>query len=79
MLNRLIITLSTLLVLCCALYLTLGARAGWEFTLPFRGTKLLALLVVAISVSTATVLFQTVSGNLILTPSIMGFPVGSNG
>ena len=41
--------------------------------LTFRGTKLLALLIVGCAIAVATVLFQTISGNRILTPSIMGF------
>ncbi|MET7244952.1 iron chelate uptake ABC transporter family permease subunit [Methylobacterium sp. EM32] len=53
--------------------MTLGANGRWGFVLPFRGTKLASLLLVAGAVATATVLFQTVSGNRILTPAIMGF------
>lgn len=63
-----------LLLLACALsYMTLGARGNWEFILPFRGVKLVALLLVGCAISTATVLFQTITRNRILTPSIMGF------
>ncbi len=32
--------LALALVLCCAGYMTLGVRAGWDFVLPFRGAKL---------------------------------------
>ena len=53
--------------------MTIGARGDWGFVLSFRGAKLLALLVVGASMAVATVLFQTISGNRILTPSIMGF------
>ncbi|WP_235438908.1 iron chelate uptake ABC transporter family permease subunit [Candidatus Rhodobacter oscarellae] len=53
--------------------MTWGARAPWGFVLPFRGTKLAALLLVGVSVSTATLMFQTITQNRILTPSIMGF------
>ena len=53
--------------------LTIGARGNWGFVLTFRGTRFAALLVVGASIAVATVLFQTVSGNRILTPSIMGF------
>ncbi len=63
-----------LLLACCIIgYLTLGARGNWGFVLPFRGNKLVVLLLVAVSVSTATVLFQTITQNRILTPAIMGF------
>ncbi len=54
-------------------FMTIGARGNWDFVLGFRGTKLLALISVGFAISTATVLFQTISGNRILTPSIMGF------
>ncbi len=53
-------------------FMTIGARGNWAFILEFRGTKLLALLLVAYAVSVSTVLFQTVTSNRILTPSIMG-------
>lgn len=65
--------LCALLALCAALFMTLGAKGPWSFVLPFRFGKLVALAVVGVAVSTATVLFQTVSNNRILTPSIMGF------
>lgn len=51
----------------------LGARGNWAFVLPFRGNKLAVLLLVSVAVSTATVLFQTITQNRILTPAIMGF------
>jgi len=65
--------LAALLVLASVLFMTLGARGNWGFVLPFRATKLLALIVVAVAISTATILFQTITQNRILTPSIMGF------
>ncbi|MBX2830553.1 MAG: iron chelate uptake ABC transporter family permease subunit [Rhodospirillales bacterium] len=66
-----------MILLCLALlsaigFMTIGARGNWGFILEFRGTKLLALLLVAYAVSVSTVLFQTVTNNRILTPSIMG-------
>lgn len=65
--------LAALTLLAALLFMTLGARGNWGFVLPFRGEKLAALLVVALAVSTSTVLFQTVARNRILTPAIMGF------
>ncbi|WP_051469597.1 iron chelate uptake ABC transporter family permease subunit [Chelativorans sp. J32] len=63
-----------LLALAAALaFMTLGARGRWDFILPFRGAKLAGLVLVAYSIAVSTVLFQTVTGNRILTPSIMGF------
>lgn len=70
----LVVSLLALLAAAAALaFLTVGARGRWEFVLAFRGTKLAALVLVAVSVATATVLFQTIARNRILTPSIMGF------
>jgi iron complex transport system permease protein len=68
--------LGVLLVVALAsglIFLTYGARGSWSFILTFRGTKLLALVLVAYTVAVSTVIFQTITGNRILTPSIMGF------
>lgn len=54
-------------------FMTLGAQGRWDFVLPFRGKKLLALVLVSYAIAVSTVLFQTVVNNRILTPSIMGF------
>jgi iron complex transport system permease protein len=54
-------------------FLTVDAHGSWDFVLPFRGRKLLALVLVAFAIAVSTVLFQTVTENRILTPSILGF------
>ena len=61
----------TLIAVVC--FMTLGAKGSWSFVIPFRGRKLLSLVIVAYAVAVSTVLFQTVTNNRILTPSIMGF------
>ncbi len=58
---------------CAALYMTIGVRGGWDFVLPFRAAKLAAMIVVAVAVAFSTVIFQTITQNRILTPSIMGY------
>lgn len=68
----LLIAMAALVVLAAAGFLTLGAKGSWSFVLPFRGTKLAALALVAYAISVSTILFQTVTTNRILTPSIMG-------
>lgn len=48
----------------------------WHFSpliWTFRAAKLALLVIVACSIAISTILFQTVSNNRILTPSIMGF------
>ncbi len=71
---RLVLIGLTLLALAAvAAFLLLGVKGRWDFVLPFRGRKLAGLVLVAHAVACSTVLFQTVTGNRILTPSIMGF------
>ncbi|MEF2073397.1 iron chelate uptake ABC transporter family permease subunit [Consotaella aegiceratis] len=53
--------------------MTIGARGNWDFVLWFRGMKVASMLLVGTAVAVSTVLFQTVTNNRILTPSIMGF------
>lgn len=75
-LQRPVVALCVLAVLAAVsmvCFMTLGARGNWGFVLPFRGQKLAGLLLVACAVAISTVLFQTVTNNRILTPSIMGF------
>jgi iron complex transport system permease protein len=68
-----IAVLALLAIVSVAAFLTLGARGSWSFVLSFRGKRLLALVLVAYAIAVSTVLFQTVTNNRILTPSIMGF------
>ncbi len=55
-----------------AAFMTLGIRGDVLFAMELRGVRLLALIQVAIAVAVSTVVFQTVTANRILTPSIMG-------
>lgn len=68
----LLLGLIGLVVVTCVAFLTVGARGPWSFVLPFRGTKLIAMLLVGYAIAVSTILFQTVTANRILTPSIMG-------
>lgn len=56
-----------------AAFLLVGANGNWDFVLPFRGAKLAAMLLVAYAIAASSVLFQAITHNRILTPSIMGF------
>ena len=68
-----IAVLSVLALAAIACFMLVGAHGNWDFILPFRGAKLLGLVLVAYSIAVSTVLFQTVTNNRILTPAIMGF------
>ncbi|MEP1382310.1 MAG: iron chelate uptake ABC transporter family permease subunit [Paraglaciecola sp.] len=70
--TRLTLLLVTV-ILVCALFLTWNVKASWAFTLEFRGQKLISMVLVGIFIAISTLLFQTISQNRILTPSIMGF------
>lgn len=65
--------LGALCLLAVAAFMTLGARGQWDFVIGFRGSKLLVMLLVAFCVAVSSVLFQAITQNNILTPSMMGF------
>ncbi|WP_240605984.1 iron chelate uptake ABC transporter family permease subunit [Planctomonas deserti] len=65
--------LGALTVAAVVAFLVVDAQGSWDFVLAFRGRKLLALVLVAFAIAVSTVLFQTVTENRILTPSILGF------
>lgn len=64
---------ATILLISVILFLTLNVNGHWDFALPLRGKKLLALLVVGYAIGVSTLLFQTLTHNPILTPSLLGF------
>jgi len=55
-----------------ALYMTIDSGGNWEYILPRRGRNLLAIVITGASISFATIVFQTITNNRILTPSIIG-------
>lgn len=61
------------LLISAILFLTVNVHGHWDFALPLRGKKLLALMVVGYAIGVSTLLFQTLTHNPILTPSLLGF------
>lgn len=55
-----------------ALYLFVNIRGNWEFALYLRLPKLMAFFIVAICISFATIPFQTMTENHLLSPNIIG-------
>jgi iron complex transport system permease protein len=53
-------------------YLFYGLNGSYEYALPRRGMKALAMLLTGVAIAYSTVVFQTITHNKILTPSIMG-------
>lgn len=62
---------ATAAVVLFFLFFELKGNVG--YILPRRAIKVSAMLLVAVAVGVSTLLFQTVTANRILTPSIMGF------
>ncbi len=64
---------SLLLLASCLFFMLYNANQNWDFVLPFRAKKLVLLLTIAYAIGVSTLLFQTLTNNPILTPSILGF------
>ncbi|MCG3086795.1 iron chelate uptake ABC transporter family permease subunit [Sporosarcina cyprini] len=69
--NKMII-LASLAALFCGLYLFHELNGSYDYALPRRGTKVLAMALTGVAIAYSTVIFQTITHNRILTPSIMG-------
>ena len=68
-----LLLLSVALLIAVALFLVWGLRSPYGFILSLRATKLAALVLVGAAIGAATVMFQTVVHNRLLTPGIVGF------
>lgn len=64
--------LAVLALLFCGLYLFHGLNGSYDYALPRRAVKVLAMVLTGVAVAYSTVIFQTITHNRILTPSIMG-------
>lgn len=71
--RQVLIILAALAMVSIAAFMVIGAKGSWSFILPFRGAKVWSMAMVGTAIAIATVLFQTITANRILTPSIMGF------
>ncbi|MHA6259891.1 iron chelate uptake ABC transporter family permease subunit [Sporosarcina sp. CAU 1771] len=59
-------------VFLCVLYLFQGLNGSFDYALPRRAIKVLAMVITGVAIAYSTVIFQTITHNRILTPSIMG-------
>jgi iron complex transport system permease protein len=71
--KTLVVLLAALTLVAIALFLTVDLRGNIGYALSRRGLRVGAMLLVAVAVGLSTLMFQTVTSNRILTPSIMGF------
>ena len=66
------ILLAGLALAACALYLFHDLNGSFDYALPRRGVKVFAMVLTGVAIAYATVVFQTITHNRILTPSVMG-------
>lgn len=72
-LNAPIVILTIMILVSCALFLTLGINPGsMEYALSKRVPKLIAIALTGACIGFSTIVFQTITDNRILTPSVMG-------
>ncbi|OMC66673.1 iron ABC transporter permease [Paenibacillus odorifer] len=64
--------LSISAVALIVLFMTYHALGNWDYVLPSRGRKLAAILITGAVIAVSTVVFQSITNNRILTPSILG-------
>lgn len=65
-------SLAVLAIAVTALFLFWDIGRNWDYALPRRGWKVGAMLITGACIAFATVLFQTITNNRILTPNIIG-------
>ncbi|MFJ7929906.1 iron chelate uptake ABC transporter family permease subunit [Peribacillus sp. NPDC096448] len=67
-----IIILAVVAAALTAGYIFWDLGPNWDYALPRRVIKIIAIIVVGCAIAFSTVIFQTVTNNKILTPSILG-------
>ena len=66
--------LGTLVIVLISLYIFYGiSEQNFAYFFPRRFTRVLAILLAAFTISVSTVIFQALTNNRILTPSMLGF------
>ncbi|RLL42073.1 iron ABC transporter permease [Oceanobacillus piezotolerans] len=67
-----IIFLLVLAIICILFYGFYDIKGGFDYAFPRRMIKIVAMVITGIAISYSTVVFQTITHNRILTPSVMG-------
>ncbi|MFS0820102.1 iron chelate uptake ABC transporter family permease subunit [Bacillus sp. 1P02SD] len=70
--SKKLILLAVLAIICILLYGFYDLKGGFDYAFPKRMTRVTAMIVTGIAISYSTVVFQTITQNRILTPSMMG-------
>ncbi|UVI29555.1 iron chelate uptake ABC transporter family permease subunit [Paenibacillus spongiae] len=64
--------LAAVAVVLIIIFMTINASGNWDYVLERRGKKILAILLTGGAIAFSTLVFQTITNNRILTPSIIG-------
>ncbi|WP_102028577.1 iron chelate uptake ABC transporter family permease subunit [Salirhabdus sp. Marseille-P4669] len=59
-------------VLLIAIFLLVDLNGSWDYIFPRRSAKIFAIVLTGAAIAFSTVIFQTITNNRILTPSIIG-------
>ncbi|PAQ13531.1 iron ABC transporter permease [Bacillaceae bacterium SAOS 7] len=70
--NKKILILSVAAVVLILAFLFTDLGYNWSYALPKRGWKIFAIVLTGAAIAFATLIFQTITNNRILTPSILG-------
>lgn len=67
-----IVGLAIVAVVLIAIFMMIDAGGNWDYVLPRRLKKILAIVLTGSVIAFSTLVFQTITNNRILTPSIIG-------
>ncbi len=70
--TQLLSILAVAVVLSLVLYMTINTRGNWAFAFMLRRKRLIPFILTGVTTTVATIVFQTMTQNTILTPSIIG-------
>lgn len=70
--KRKLIALAVLAAGLIALFMLIDGSGNWDYVLPKRAKKIAAILLTGSAIAVSTVIFQTLTNNKILTPSLIG-------
>lgn len=71
--RRQMIVIAVLASAAIVLFVTWDVQGSWSYVVDLRTRQVGALLVVGVAVGASSLVFQTVAGNRVLTPGVMGF------
>ncbi|RUS46531.1 iron chelate uptake ABC transporter family permease subunit [Cohnella sp. AR92] len=70
--KRKLIVLGVATIVLIAVFMSIEASGIWDYVLPRRAKKIAAIVLTGAAISVSTVVFQTLTNNKILTPSLIG-------